>query len=185
MYLAIVKQFEPLLLLPISFGMLLANLPLGGMMDGPTFQNFTNAAEAATFAAKYDVGVTLTADELGNTIYQVQTATGGLLYYLYQGVKLGIYPPLIFMGVGAMTDFAPLIANPKSLLLGAAAQLGIFLAFTRGEVAWALRTAEAGVHRHHRRRGRPHGHVRDHPAGAAPAGAHRGGRVFATWRWCR
>lgn len=130
LYLAIVKQFEPLLLLPISFGMLLANLPLGGMMDGPTFQNFTNAAEAATFAAKYDVGVTLTADELGNTIYQVQTATGGLLYYLYQGVKLGIYPPLIFMGVGAMTDFAPLIANPKSLLMGAGAQFGIFFAFT-------------------------------------------------------
>ena len=129
LYLAIVKQFEPLLLLPISFGMLLANLPLGGMMDGPTFQNFTNAAEAATFAAKYDASVTLTADELGNTIYQVQTATGGLLYYLYQGVKLGIYPPLIFMGVGAMTDFAPLIANPKSLLLGAAAQLGIFMTF--------------------------------------------------------
>ena len=67
LYLAIVKQFEPLLLLPISFGMLLANLPLGGMMDGPTFQNFTNAAEAATFAAKYDASVTLTADELGNT----------------------------------------------------------------------------------------------------------------------
>ena len=56
-------------------------------------------------------------------------ANGGLFYYLYQGVKLGIYPPLIFMGVGAMTDFAPLIANPKSLLLGAAAQLGIFIAF--------------------------------------------------------
>ena len=143
LYLAIVKQFEPLLLLPISFGMLLANLPLGGMMDGPTFQNFTNAAEAATFAAKYDVGVTLTADELGNTIYQVQTATGGLLYYLYQGVKLGIYPPLIFMGVGAMTDFAPLIANPKSLLLGAAAQLGIFLAFILAKFL-GFTNAEAG-----------------------------------------
>ena len=143
LYLAIVKQFEPLLLLPISFGMLLANLPLGGMMDGPTFQNFTNAAEAATFAAKYDASVTLTADELGNTIYQVQTATGGLLYYLYQGVKLGIYPPLIFMGVGAMTDFAPLIASPKSLLLGAAAQLGIFLAFILAKFL-GFTNAEAG-----------------------------------------
>ena len=143
LYLAIVKQFEPLLLLPISFGMLLANLPLGGMMDGPTFQNFTNAAEAVTFAAKYDASVTLTADELGNTIYQVQTATGGLLYYLYQGVKLGIYPPLIFMGVGAMTDFAPLIANPKSLLLGAAAQLGIFLAFILAKFL-GFTNAEAG-----------------------------------------
>jgi oxaloacetate decarboxylase beta subunit len=96
LYLAIVRQFEPLLLLPIGFGMLLANLPLAGLMDSPS-----------------DSGT-----------------PGGLLYYLYQGVKLGIYPPLIFMGVGAMTDFGPLIANPKSLLLGAAAQLGIFMAFT-------------------------------------------------------
>ena len=143
LYLAIVKQFEPLLLLPIAFGMLLANLPLGGMMDGPTFQNFANAAEAAEFAAKYGASVTLTADELGNTIYQVQTATGGLLYYLYQGVKLGIYPPLIFMGVGAMTDFAPLIASPKSLLLGAAAQLGIFLAFILAKFL-GFTNAEAG-----------------------------------------
>ena len=61
--------------------------------------------------------------------HALQTANGGLLYYLYQGVKLGIYPPIIFMGVGAMTDFGPLLANPKSLLLGAAAQLGVFLAF--------------------------------------------------------
>lgn len=89
LYLAIRKEYEPLLLLPIGFGMILSNLPLAGMMD-----------------------------------------EGGLLYYLYKGVKLGIYPPLIFLGVGAMTDFAPLIANPKSLFLGAAAQLGIFIAFT-------------------------------------------------------
>ncbi len=89
LYLAIRKEYEPLLLLPIGFGMILSNLPLAGMMD-----------------------------------------EGGLLYYLYKGVKLGIYPPLIFLGVGAMTDFAPLIANPKSLFLGAAAQLGIFVAFT-------------------------------------------------------
>ena len=94
MYLAIVKKFEPLLLLPIAFGMLLANLPLAGIMDAPK-----------------DGG------------------TGGLLYYLYQGVKLGIYPPLIFLGVGAMTDFGPLIANPKSILLGAAAQIGVFITF--------------------------------------------------------
>ena len=80
--------------------MLLANLPLAGLNDAP-------------------VGV------YGEDDFQ----PGGLLYYLYMGVKLGIYPPLIFMGVGAMTDFAPLIANPKSLLLGAAAQLGIFVAF--------------------------------------------------------
>lgn len=90
-YLAIVKEFEPLLLLPISFGMLLANLPLTGI-----------------FAAEHGKEV------------------GGLFYYLYKGVKLGIYPPLIFMGVGALTDFGPLIANPKTFLLGAAAQIGIF-----------------------------------------------------------
>jgi sodium ion-translocating decarboxylase beta subunit len=89
-YLAIAKKYEPLLLLPIAFGMLLANLPFANL-------------------SSYD--------------------EGGLIYYLYQGVKLGIYPPLIFLGIGAMTDFGPLIANPKSLLLGAAAQLGIFTAF--------------------------------------------------------
>lgn len=94
LYLGIWKQFEPLLLVPIAFGMLLANLPLGGIFDPPT------------------------AD-----------MPGGLIYYLYYGVKMGIYPPLIFMGVGAMTDFGPLIANPKSLLLGAAAQVGIFVPF--------------------------------------------------------
>lgn len=97
LYLAIKKQYEPLLLLPIAFGMLLTNLPLAGLM-----------AEPAIVDGKYQVG--------------------GLIYYLYQGVKLGIYPPLIFMGVGAMTDFGPLLANPKSILLGAAAQLGIFVA---------------------------------------------------------
>ncbi|MCR4440857.1 MAG: sodium ion-translocating decarboxylase subunit beta [Peptococcaceae bacterium] len=99
LYLAIVKQFEPLLLLPIAFGMLLANLPNTGLMAPQT----------------------IGADG--------KVHPGGLLYYLYQGVKLGIYPPLIFMGVGAMTDFGPLIANPKTLLLGAAAQLGIFTTF--------------------------------------------------------
>ena len=97
MYLAIKKEYEPLLLLPIAFGALLTNLPLAGLMDGPTTVNG-------------------------------QFQPGGLLYYLYQGVELGIYPPLIFLGVGAMTDFGPLLANPKSILLGAAAQLGIFAA---------------------------------------------------------
>jgi len=93
-YLAIKKEYEPLLLLPIAFGMLLANLPLAGLMAEP---------------------------EDGKI--------GGLFYYIYQGVEKGIYPPLIFLGIGAMTDFGPLIANPKSLLLGGAAQLGIFVAF--------------------------------------------------------
>lgn len=94
MYLAIEKEYEPLLLLPISFGMLLTNLPLAGLMAEPA-----------------------------------NGEVGGILYYLYQGVKLGIFPPLIFLGVGAMTDFGPLIANPRSILLGAAAQFGIFLHF--------------------------------------------------------
>lgn len=93
-YLAIGKKFEPLLLLPISFGMLLANLPLTGLMEGP----------------------------LGEE-------PGGLLYYLYQGVKLGIYPSLIFLGIGAMTDFGPLLARPSSLFMGAGAQFGVAMAF--------------------------------------------------------
>ena len=95
LYLAIKRGFEPLLLVPIAFGMLLANLPLAGIMDAGTADS-----------------------------------PGGLLYYIYgSGIKLGIFPPLIFLGVGAMTDFGPLIANPKSLFLGAAAQLGIFITF--------------------------------------------------------
>jgi oxaloacetate decarboxylase beta subunit len=108
LYLAIVKKYEPLLLLPIAFGMLLANLPLGGLMHPELWQ----------------VPVGEEHVDIGHVV-----AEGGLLDLLYIGVKLGIYPPLIFMGVGAMTDFGPLIANPKSLLLGAAAQLGIFVAF--------------------------------------------------------
>lgn len=94
-YLAIVKKFEPLLLLPIAFGVILANLPLTGLMGEPS-----NASDA-----------------------------GGLLYYLYWGVKKGVYPSLIFLGIGAMTDFGPLIARPTSLLLGAGAQFGISVAF--------------------------------------------------------
>ncbi|OGO76777.1 MAG: glutaconyl-CoA decarboxylase subunit beta [Clostridiales bacterium GWB2_37_7] len=102
-YLALKKGFEPLLLVPIAFGMLLANLPAAGLMNGPTYETLD--------------GITKMKDP------------GGLLYWLYQGVKLGIYPPLIFFGVGAMTDFGPLIANPRSILLGAAAQVGIFVTF--------------------------------------------------------
>ena len=109
LYLAIYKGFEPLLLVPIAFGMLLANLPLAGLMTSPVTEIVTDPAT-------------------GKLVSQT-VQTGGLLYYLYQGVKLGIYPPLIFLGVGAMTDFGPLIANPKSILLGAAAQLGIFVTF--------------------------------------------------------
>ena len=103
-YLAIVKQFEPLLLLPIAFGMLLTNLPGAGLFHEELFA--------------------------GGHVHWSDMANGaGLLDFLYLGVKLGIYPCLIFIGVGSMTDFGPLLANPKSLLLGAAAQIGIFLAF--------------------------------------------------------
>ena len=104
LYLAIVKKFEPLLLLPIAFGMLLTNIPNSGMYHSFIFEG-------------------------GHINWPLLTSQGGLIDYLYLGVKLGIYPSLIFLGVGAMTDFGPLIANPKSLLLGAAAQLGIFVAF--------------------------------------------------------
>jgi len=107
-YLAIGKKFEPLLLLPISFGMLLANLPLSNLMGGPTGEE-----------------------------------AGGLLYYLYQGVKLGIYPSLIFLGIGAMTDFGPLIARPSCLFMGAGAQLGIAIAFLIATVVFGFTPKEA------------------------------------------
>ena len=122
LYLAIVKKFEPLLLLPIAFGMLLTNLPLGGVFDEPQMEILSNAMYHGKAGVPIYNGETLVG-------YQYVKQSGGLLYYLSQGVKLGIYPPLIFLGVGAMTDFGPLIANPKSLLLGAAAQLGIFIAY--------------------------------------------------------
>lgn len=108
-YLAVAKEYEPYLLIPIAFGMLLANLPMTGIMD------------------------------IGST-----TESGGLLYYLYQGVNLGIYPPLIFLSLGASTDFGPLIANPKTLLLGGAAQFGIFAAFF-GALALGMTPNEAAA----------------------------------------
>ena len=106
-YLAIVKKFEPLLLLPIAFGMLLANLP------------GANLVHIEELYIKPEV------IDYGRVLHE-----GGLIDLLYMGVKLGIYPSLIFLGVGAMTDFTALIANPKSLLIGAAAQLGVFVAFS-------------------------------------------------------
>ena len=123
LYLAIVKQYEPLLLLPIAFGMLLTNLPGAGMYHSELF------AEGHVHWATAE----------GTTFDRV----AGLLDFLYLGVKLGIYPCLIFVGVGAMTDFGPLIANPKSLLLGAAAQFGIFATFL-GASAMGFTPAEAG-----------------------------------------
>ncbi len=111
-YLAIVKQYEPLLLLPIAFGMLLTNFPGAGLFHSEFWNNeFLNPASPYYHS------------------YRHILAEGGLLDILYIGVKAGVYPCLIFIGVGAMTDFGPLIANPKSLLLGAAAQFGIFATF--------------------------------------------------------
>lgn len=107
LYLSIKKGYEPYLLIPIAFGMLLVNLPLGGLMNEHT-----------------------------------SASNGGLLYYLYQGVDLGIYPPLIFLCLGASTDFGPLLANPKTLLLGGAAQFGIFFAFF-GAIALGMTPEEA------------------------------------------
>ena len=121
MYLAIGKGFEPLLLLPISFGMMLTNLPFTEMYHPELF----NISGGATI-------------DYGRILHE-----GGLLDILYMGVKLQIYPPLIFLGIGAMTDFAPLIANPKSFLLGAAAQGGIFFTFI-GAALLGFNAAEAG-----------------------------------------
>ncbi len=184
LFLAIKKQFEPLLLLPIAFGMLLVNLPLSGVMD-PQRNSMVPFTETelvqyvdGTYEQVYPVYEQyLTADPSlldtyttasGETIYVVRvedsiykatvavdgtvTATvpywqhfeqGGLMWYLYQGVKFGIYPPLIFLGIGAMTDFGPLLSNPKSFLLGAAAQFGIFMTYLGARLLNLLPMAEA------------------------------------------
>ena len=112
LYLAIKKEYEPLLLLPIAFGMVLTNLPGAGMFHTEMWNNEFLNPDSPYYHS-----------------YRHIMAEGGLLDILYIGVKAGVYPCLIFLGVGAMTDFGPLIANPKSLLLGAAAQLGIFATF--------------------------------------------------------
>ena len=125
LYLAIKKQYEPLLLLPIAFGMLLTNLPGAEMYHSELWTAFLD--ESSPYYHSYGAIM----------------SHGGLLDILYIGVKAGVYPCLIFMGVGAMTDFGPLIANPKSLLLGAAAQLGIFLTFLAAN-AMGFTEAEAG-----------------------------------------
>ena len=111
LYLAIVRQFEPLLLLPIGLGMLMTNLPLDGIFHMDIFINETQHIN-----------------------WELLGTSGGMADYIYLGVKLGIYPPLIFLGIGTMTDFEPLIARPSSLLLGAAAQLGIFFTFVGAKI---------------------------------------------------
>ena len=159
-YLAIVKKFEPLLLLPIAIGMLLTNLPGSGMFHLDLFIPPQEAVDAldlafkdgilsvaeytqllehgvgvdAIFSGTSDVVFTQEAyDSLMHSLtdinYGAVLKNGGLLDLLYLGVKLGIYPCLIFIGIGAMTDFSPLISNPKSLFIGAGAQLGVFIAF--------------------------------------------------------
>lgn len=114
LYMGIVKKFEPLLLVPIAFGMLLANFPLTGLLNPPVFDEATHSGSV------------------------------GFMWVLYQGVQYAIYPSIIFMGIGAMTDFGPLLANPISLMLGAAAQLGIFTAFLLA-LALGFTPAEAGA----------------------------------------
>ena len=118
-YLAIVKGFEPLLLLPIAIGMLLTNLPGGNMFHSDYFMT----------AGEIDYGEIL--------------RHGGLIDILYIGVKTGLYPCLVFIGIGAMTDFTPLISNPKSLLIGAGAQLGVFVAFAGALISGVFTPEEA------------------------------------------
>ena len=119
LYLGIVKQFEPLLMVGIAFGCLLTNLPMGGLYHQELWDAFMDPASSAYHS------------------YGAIMREGGLLDIFYIGVKTSLYPCLIFMGVGAMTDFGPLLSNPKSLLLGAAAQMGVFVAFF-GAVAMNL-----------------------------------------------
>ncbi len=133
-WLGIVKKFEPLLLVTIAFGMLITNLPGANMFHeiffagGHVHWDLIGGAPVtqAFIAEMQSLGVS---DAVLNTVAVGQSVSPGLVDILYLGIKLGIYPCLIFMGVGAMTDFGPLIANPKSLLLGAAAQLGIFMTY--------------------------------------------------------
>ena len=148
LFLGIVKKFEPLLLVPIAVGMLVTNLPgaemyheilfAGGHIHWDLFGG--NPITAEFIAEMQAAGVS---EAVLNGVAVGQTVSVGLIDVLYLGIKLGIYPCLIFMGVGAMTDFGPLIANPKSLLLGAAAQLGIFLTYVGCRLSGLFTGAEA------------------------------------------
>ena len=148
LYFGIAKKFEPLLLVPIAFGMLVTNLPGAEMYHEILFAGghihwdlFGGNPITAEFIAEMQAsGVS---EAVLNGVAVGQTVSVGLIDVLYLGIKLGIYPCLIFMGVGAMTDFGPLIANPKSLLLGAAAQLGIFLTYVGCRLSGLFTGAEA------------------------------------------
>ena len=150
MYLAIVKKFEPMLLLPIAFGMLLTNLPGAGMFHEVLFAN--GQVQGALFGGQPvtqelidEIAAGGATESILNQLNELvgTTISVGLLDVLYLGVKLGIYPCLIFMGVGAMTDFGPLIANPKSLLMGGGAQLGIFMTYA-GAILLGFTPAQSG-----------------------------------------
>ena len=148
LFLGIKKKFEPLLLVPIAIGMLVTNLPNTGMFNEILFAGghihwdlFQGGVVTPEFIAEMQsLGVS---DAVLSSVAVGSTVSVGLIDVLYLGIKLGIYPCLIFMGVGAMTDFGPLIANPKSLLLGAAAQLGIFITFIGCKVSGLFSSAEA------------------------------------------
>lgn len=148
LFLGIVKKFEPLLLVPIAIGMLVTNLPGSGMFHEILFAGghihwdlFGGQPITAEFLAEMQAsGVS---DAVLSAVSVGDTTSVGLIDVLYLGIKLGIYPCLIFMGVGAMTDFGPLIANPKSLLLGAAAQLGIFMTYVGCHLSGLFTSAES------------------------------------------
>ena len=148
LFLGIKKKFEPLLLVPIAIGMLVTNLPNTGMFNEILFAGghihwdlFQGGVVTPEFIAEMQsLGVS---DAVLSSVAVGSTVSVGLIDVLYLGIKLGIYPCLIFMGVGSMTDFGPLIANPKSLLLGAAAQLGIFITFIGCKVSGLFSSAEA------------------------------------------
>ena len=148
LFLGIAKKFEPLLLVPIAIGMLVTNLPGAGMYHEILFAGghvhwdlFGGAPITAEFLAEMQaLGVS---EAVLSSVAVGQSISVGLIDILYLGIKLGIYPCLIFMGVGAMTDFGPLIANPKSLLLGAAAQVGIFMTYVGCRLSGLFTGAEA------------------------------------------
>nr|WP_325253263.1 sodium ion-translocating decarboxylase subunit beta [uncultured Oscillibacter sp.] len=149
LYLGVHKKYEPLLMCTIAFGMLLTNLPganmyheiffAGGHIHWDLLGGAPITQEFLTEMAGLGV-----AEEVLTSVAVGQSITAGLVDILYLGIKLGIYPCLIFMGVGAMTDFGPLIANPKSLLLGAAAQLGIFMTYVGCRLSGMFSAAQAG-----------------------------------------
>ena len=162
LYLAIVREYEPLLLLPIAFGMFIANIPLSGLgvlpKDAmhfiemlPNFPEILKMTDSGAIISALKANgplpdslkylETQNLDTLLKSLNSLYNDSTGLVSYMYKGVQFGIFPPLIFLGIGAMTDFGPLIANPKSLLLGAAAQLGIFLAYT-GAMALGMYTEQ-------------------------------------------